>query len=185
MWMEVSLTKGNPPVFRNPLIVERLLGGTRTPVYLYQVVCRGVSPYLHVPSNKNQVSSRRISLKSFDCLLQLEKKYDILTEFSSPEVSDETLPPIRSAGHAGHTARLSMREEWLLDSRRIAQIRLVFPATGLPGNGTHSSHNQVPGIRWRSLSITSTVTRKYRRRFFPRMLEFMVSGGVRGYIWQL
>ena len=34
-----------------------------------------------------------------------------------------------------------MREEWLLDSRRIAPIRLVFPVTGLPGNGTHSSHN--------------------------------------------
>jgi hypothetical protein len=52
---------------------------------------------------------------------------------------NETPHPIRSASHAGHAARLSTREEWLLDSRRIPSIRLVFPVTGLPGYGTHSS----------------------------------------------
>jgi hypothetical protein len=36
-----------------------------------------------------------------------------------------------------------MREEWLLDSRRIAPIRLVFPVSGLPGYGAHYSHNLV------------------------------------------
>jgi hypothetical protein len=67
----------------------------------------------------------------------------------------ETPHPIRSASHAGHSARLPTREEWLLDSRHIAAIRLVFPVTGLPGHGAHSSQN------------------------------ILVSGGVRGYFWRL
>ena len=54
----------------------------------------------------------------------------------------ETPHPIRSASHAGHSARLPTREEWLLDSWRIAPTRLVFPVTGLPGYGTHSSQKK-------------------------------------------
>jgi hypothetical protein len=46
---------------------------------------------------------------------------------------DEALHPIRRAGHAGHSAWLSTREEWPLDSRRIAAISLVSPVPGLPG----------------------------------------------------
>ena len=72
-------------------------------------------------------AQRRPTIKSKifpDCLFAIRSKlWHSHIDLIAQRQHNETPHPIRSASHAGHTARLSTREEWLLDSRRFASVQ--------------------------------------------------------------